>query len=156
MFFGFSKCLIYKLIYGVFLNMLDLNTSRKVPDDFVVYAEKQIRQLLNSVSGVEFIMLCTSDGFEIALANKKNINNSGKIAAVSSSILALVTAFVSEINLVGCQTITLDAENGKALLTAIPHPKHPLVLVAMTNKDILLGQILYELKSTSELLTRNI
>ncbi|MFW2097129.1 roadblock/LC7 domain-containing protein [Acinetobacter sp. ULE_I057] len=136
--------------------MLDLNTSRKVPDDFVVYAEKQIRQLLNSVSGVEFIMLCTSDGFEIALANKKNINNSGKIAAVSSSILALVTAFVSEINLVGCQTITLDAENGKALLTAIPHPKHPLVLVAMTNKDILLGQILYELKSTSELLTRNI
>ncbi|MFW1737294.1 roadblock/LC7 domain-containing protein [Acinetobacter sp. ULE_I001] len=136
--------------------MLDLNTSRKVPDDFVIYAEKQIRQLLNSVSGVEFIMLCTSDGFEIALANKKNINNSGKIAAVSSSILALVTAFVSEINLVGCQTITLDAENGKALLTAIPHPKHPLVLVAMTNKDILLGQILYELKSTSELLTRNI
>ena len=136
--------------------MLDLNTSRKVPDDFVIYAEKQIRQLLNSVSGVEFIMLCTSDGFEIALANKKNINNSGKIAAVSNSILALVTAFVSEINLVGCQTITLDAENGKALLTAIPHPKHPLVLVAMTNKDILLGQILYELKSTSELLTRNI
>ena len=45
--------------------MLDLNTSRKVPDDFVAYAEKQIRQLLNSVSGVEFIMLCTSDGFEI-------------------------------------------------------------------------------------------
>jgi hypothetical protein len=136
--------------------MLDLNTSRKVPDDFVAYAEKQIRQLLNSVSGVEFIMLCTSDGFEIALVNKKNISNSGKIAAVSSSILALVTAFVSEINLVGCQTITLDAENGKALLTAIPHPKHPLVLVAMNNKDILLGQMLYELKSTSELLMRNI
>ena len=136
--------------------MLDLNTSRKVPDDFVVYAEKQIMQLLNSVSGVEFIMLCTSDGFEIALVNKKNISNSGKIAAVSSSILALVTAFVSEINLVGCQTITLDAENGKALLTAIPHPKHPLVLVAMNNKDILLGQMLYELKSTSELLMRNI
>ena len=136
--------------------MLDLNTSRKVPDDFVAYAEKQIRQLLNSVTGVEFIMLCTSDGFEIALVNKKNISNSGKIAAVSSSILALVTAFVSEINLVGCQTITLDAENGKALLTAIPHPKHSLVLVAMTNKDILLGQMLYELKSTSELLMRNI
>ena len=143
-------------IYGVFLNMLDLNKSRKVPDDFVEYAEKQIRHLLNAVSGVEFVMLCTSDGFEIALVNKKNINNSGKIAAVSSSILAMVTAFVSEINLVGCQTITLDAENGKALLTAIPHPTHPLVLVVMTNKDILLGQMLYELKSTTELLMKNI
>ena len=143
-------------IYGVFLNMLDLNKSRKVPDDFVEYAEKQIRHLLNAVSGVEFVMLCTSDGFEIALVNKKNINNSGKIAAVSSSILAMVTAFVSEINLVGCQTITLDAENGKALLTAIPHATHPLVLVAMTNKDILLEQMLYELKSTTELLMKNI
>ncbi|WP_151781049.1 hypothetical protein [Acinetobacter bereziniae] len=79
--------------------MLDLNKSRKVPDDFVEYAEKQIRHLLNAVSGVEFVMLCTSDGFEIALVNKKNINNSGKIAAVSSSILAMVTAFVSEMAL---------------------------------------------------------
>ena len=136
--------------------MLDLNNSRKVPDDFVVFAESKIRNLLNSVSGIEFIMLCTSDGFEIALANKKNITNSGKIAAVSSSILAMVTAFTSEINLVGCQTITLDAENGKALLTAIPHPKHPMVLVAMTNKDILLGQMLYEIKATTELLINRV
>lgn len=133
--------------------MLDLNNSRKVPDDFVRFAENQIWQLLNSVAGVEFAMLCTSDGFEVALANKKNISNSGKIAAVSSSILAMVTAFISEINLVGCQTITLDAENGKAFLTAISHPKYPLVLVAMTNRDILLGQMLYEVKSTAETLS---
>lgn len=133
--------------------MLDLNNSRKVPDDFVRFAENQIRQLLNSVAGVEFAMLCTSDGFEVALANKKNISNSGKIAAVSSSILAMVTAFISEINLVGCQTITLDAENGKAFLTSIAHPKYPLVLVAMTNRDILLGQMLYEVKSTAETLS---
>lgn len=53
--------------------MLDLNLSRKVPDEFVAYGEKQIRNLLNSVTGVEFVMLCTSDGFEIALANKKNL-----------------------------------------------------------------------------------
>lgn len=136
--------------------MLDISLSRKVPEKFVAFSEKKIQQLLNSVSGVEFVMLCTSDGFEIALANKKNIMNSSKIAAVSSSILAMVTAFVSEINLVGCQTITLDAENGKALLTSIPHPKHPLVLVAMTNKDILLGQLLYEIKATSEVLMENV
>lgn len=133
--------------------MLDLNNSRKVPDDFVKFAENQIRQLLNSVAGVEFAMLCTSDGFEVATANKKNINNTGKIAAVSSSILAMVTAFISEINLVGCQTITLDAENGKAFLTSIPHPKYPLVLVAMTSRDILLGQMLYEVKATAEALS---
>ena len=134
--------------------MLNINLSRKMPDDFVKFGEEQIRMLLNSVSGIEFVMLCSSDGFEIALANKKNVANSGKIAAVSSSILAMVTAFISEINLIDCQTITLDAENGKALLTAIPHPKHPLVMVALTSKDILLGQMLYETKATAEALVK--
>ncbi len=51
--------------------MLDLSLSRKVPEKFIAFSEQKIQQLLNSVSGVEFVMLCTSDGFEIALANKK-------------------------------------------------------------------------------------
>ena len=53
--------------------MLNINLSRKMPDDFVKFGEEQIRMLLNSVSGIEFVMLCSSDGFEIALANKKNV-----------------------------------------------------------------------------------
>lgn len=134
--------------------MLDVNLSRKIPDEFVAYGELKIRNLLNSVSGIDFVMLCSSDGFEIALANKKHVNNSGKIAAVSSSILAMVTAFISEINLVGCQTITLDAENGKALLTAVPHSHYPMVLVALTSKDILIGQMLYETKLIVENLSK--
>lgn len=134
--------------------MLDVNLSRKIPDEFVKFGEQKIRGLLNSVSGIDFVMLCSSDGFEVTLANKKQVNNSGKIAAVSSSILAMVTAFISEINLVGCQTITLDAENGKALLTSVPHPKYPMVLVALTSKDILIGQMLYETKVTVDQLTK--
>ena len=136
--------------------MLALNNQRQIPQELTDQAFKQTHELLNMVSGVDFVMLCSSDGFELALASKKNLGNSGKIAAVSSSILAMITAFISEINLIGCQTITLDAENGKAFLTAIPHPQYPLVLVAMTNKEILLGQILYEIRVASELLIKNI
>ncbi|OTG82149.1 roadblock/LC7 domain-containing protein [Acinetobacter sp. ANC 4648] len=134
--------------------MLNINFTRKIPNDYVEFGENQIRQLLNAVSGVEFVMLCSSDGFEIALANKKNITNSGKIAAVSSSILAMVTAFISEINLIGCQSITLDAENGKAILTSIPNDKYPLVMVVLTSKDILLGRMLYEIKETVDALVK--
>ena len=99
-------------------------------------------------------MLCSSDGFELSLASKKNIENTGKIAAVSSSILAMVSAFISEIQLFGCQTITLDAENGKVFLTAVDHPHHPMVIVAVTNKDILMGQMLYYFKKLSESLAK--
>ncbi|WP_445116111.1 roadblock/LC7 domain-containing protein [Acinetobacter sp. WZC-1] len=134
--------------------MSEINLSRKMPDDYVRFGEQQIRQLLNTVPGIEFIMLCTSDGFEIAQASKKTVNNAGKIAAVSSSILAMVSAFIAEINLNGCQTITLDAENGKAILTAIPRAQYPLVMVAVTSREILLGHMLYETKITADTLLK--
>jgi predicted regulator of Ras-like GTPase activity (Roadblock/LC7/MglB family) len=94
-------------------------------------------------------MLCSTDGFELASIYKKNPYNSTKLAAVSSSILAMVSAFLNEIHLTGCQSITLDAENGKAILTSIPAPHHPMVMVTLSNKDVLLGQLLYSLKQAS-------
>ena len=129
-----------------------MNISREVSSEFKAFSNQELYNFLNEVSGIDFVMLCSSDGFELALASKKNLDNTGKIAAVSSSILAMVSAFISEIQLVGCQTITLDAENGKVFLTAVNHPNNPMVLVAVTNKDILMGQMLYYVKKVTEVL----
>ncbi len=65
--------------------MLPLNNQRQIPQELTDQARKHIHDLLNMVAGVDFIMLCSSDGFELAVASKKNLVNSGKIAAVSSS-----------------------------------------------------------------------
>lgn len=127
-----------------------MNNSRDIPKQLIDFAYAELQHFLNSVQGIDFVMLCSSDGFELALASKKNIENKGKIAAVSSSILAMVNAFISEIKLFGCQTITLDAENGKVFLTAVNHQQYPMVMVAVTNKDILMGQMLYYYKELSE------
>ena len=78
--------------------MLALNNQRQIPQELTDQAFKQTHELLNMVSGVDFVMLCSSDGFELALASKKNLGNSGKIAAVSSSILAMVSAFISSVS----------------------------------------------------------
>ena len=134
--------------------MLPLNNQRQIPQELTDQAREQTHELLNMVSGVDFVMLCSSDGFELALASKKNLGNSGKIAAVSSSILAMVSAFISEIHLAGCKTITLDADNGKVILTAVEHPQHPMVLVAVASKDVLIGQLLYAIKKTAETLAQ--
>ena len=83
-----------------------------------------------------------------ASIKKENYNNS-KLAAVGSSILAMVTAFTKEIHLTGCQTLTLDAENGKAILSSVASPQHPLIIIVLAEKDVLLGQILYMLKRAS-------
>ena len=134
--------------------MLALNNQRQIPQELTDQAFKQTHELLNMVSGVDFVMLCSSDGFELALASKKNLGNSGKIAAVSSSILAMVSAFISEIHLAGWKTITLDADNGKVILTAVEHPQHPMVLVAVASNDVLIGQLLYAIKKTAETLAQ--
>ena len=127
-----------------------MNNPREIPKELIEYANTELQHFLNTVAGIDFVMLCSSDGFELCLASKKNIDNTGKIAAVSSSILAMVSAFISEIQLAGCQTITLDAENGKVFLTVVNHSQHPMVMVAVTHTDILIGQMLYYYKQLSE------
>lgn len=128
--------------------------QRSAPDELINFAHERINEILREVSGVEYVMICSTDGFELTSVHKKNVDNSGKLAAVSSSILAMVQAFLGEISLKGCQSITLDAENGKALISSVPTDKHPMLIVALTSKDVLLGHLLLALKKATEAIAK--
>lgn len=129
--------------------MFTLAQSRTAPKELIDFAKSEIQDILMNVRSVNYVMLCSTDGFELAHVYKRDGYNSTKLAAVSSSILAMVAAFMNEIHLEGCQSITLDADNGKAILTSIPSPNHPMIIVTLTEKDVLLGQLLYTLKNAS-------
>ena len=129
--------------------MFTLAQSRTAPKELIDFAKSEIQDVLMNVRSVNYVMLCSTDGFELAHVYKRDGYNSTKLAAVSSSILAMVAAFMNEIHLKGCQSITLDADNGKAILTSIPSPNHPMIIVTLTEKDVLLGQLLYTLKNAS-------
>lgn len=129
--------------------MFTLAQSRSAPKELIDFAKSEIQDVLMNVRSVNYVMLCSTDGFELAHVYKRNGYNSTKLAAVSSSILAMVAAFMNEIHLEGCQSITLDADNGKAILTSTPSPNHPMIIVTLTEKDVLLGQLLYTLKNAS-------
>lgn len=129
--------------------MFTLAQSRSAPKELIDFAKSEIQDVLMNVRSVNYVMLCSTDGFELAHVYKRNGYNNTKLAAVSSSILAMVAAFMNEIHLEGCQSITLDADNGKAILTSIPSPNHPMIIVTLTEKDVLLGQLLYTLKNAS-------
>ena len=129
--------------------MFTLAQSRTAPKELIDFAKNEIQDVLMNVRSVNQVMLCSTDGFELAHVYKRDGYNSTKLAAVSSSILAMVAAFMNEIHLEGCQSITLDADNGKAILTQIPSSNHPMIIVTLTEKDVLLGQLLYTLKNAS-------
>lgn len=124
--------------------------TRTAPEQLLNFADQKLQQILSDITGVNLVMLCSADGFELLSRHKTSLNNRGKLAAVSSSILAMIQAFMQEIDFIGCQSITLDAENGKAIMTAIPHTQFPMLIVILTTKDILLGQLLYSTKKASE------
>ena len=131
--------------------MLSIPTQKRTaPTQLLQLAKAEAHNILMNTRGVDFVMICSSDGFELATVSHKNHHNTTKLAAVSSSILAMVTAFLKEIQLTGCNNITLDAANGKAILTAIPAVHHPMVMVTLSNKEVLLGQLLYSLKKASQ------
>ena len=129
--------------------MFTLAQIRSAPKELIDFAKNEIQDVLMNVRSVNYVMLCSTDGFELAHVYKRDGYNSTKLAAVSSSILAMVAAFMNEIHLEGCQSITLDADNGKAILTSIPSSNHPMIIVTLTEKDVLLGQLLYTLKNAS-------
>lgn len=129
--------------------MFTLAQRGTAPKELIDFAKSEIQDVLMNVRSVNYVMLCSTDGFELAHVYKRDGYNSTKLAAVSSSILAMVAAFMNEIHLEGCQSITLDADNGKAILTSIPSPNHPMIIVTLTEKDVLLGQLLYTLKNAS-------
>ena len=129
--------------------MFTLIQNRTAPEELIEFSKNVIQDILMNVRGVNYVMLCSTDGFELAHVYKKDGYNTTKLAAVSSSILAMVAAFMNEIHLEGCQSITLDADNGKAILTSIPSSNHPMIIVTLTEKDVLLGQLLYTLKNAS-------
>jgi predicted regulator of Ras-like GTPase activity (Roadblock/LC7/MglB family) len=114
--------------------MFTLAQSRTAPKELIDFAKSEIQDVLMNVRSVNYVMLCSTDGFELAHVYKRNGYNNTKLAAVSSSILAMVAAFMNEIHLEGCQSITLDADNGKAILTSIPSPNHPMIIVTLTEK----------------------
>lgn len=129
--------------------------SRREPSEaFKQAVNVPISELLLDVAGVQSVLLATTDGFELATASYKKDFDNAKLAAVSSSILAMVQAFVGEIKLQGCQSMILDAENGKAFLYAIPCQNHPMVMVVLTQTNVLIGQLLHAMRDCSNRLQK--
>ena len=130
--------------------MFNLNpVDRKPPELLIAASRKEMNVLFQEISNIQSCMLCSTDGFELATSAKQDLDNTGKIAAVSSSILAMINAFTREIQLDECKIITLDTSNGIALISNIPCKNFPMLLVVISDKNALLGQLLHSIKHVS-------
>lgn len=114
----------------------------KPADEFTNGSKEVLTDLVHSTSGIEGVILATTDGFEVSSIFQRDYDG-GKLSAVGSSILALVQALVNEAHLTGCRSVILDAENGKIMISAIPNINQPMIAIILTKHQVLLGQVMH-------------
>lgn len=131
------------------LSPFKLDSNRVKPaDQFVVIAKEVLHELVHSTTGVDGVLLASTDGFEVSSIFQKNYDGN-KLSAVGSSILALVQALTNEAQLTGCRSVILDAENGKIMISAVPNANQPMILIVVTKQQVLLGQIMHAMNKAT-------
>lgn len=123
--------------------LFQTESSRLKPSELFVVASKEVlHDLVHSTSGIDGVLLASTDGFEVSSIFQKEYD-AGKLSAVGSSILALVQALTNEAKLTGCRSVILDAQDGKIMISAVPNKNQPMIVIVVTKQQVLLGQIMH-------------
>lgn len=107
--------------------------------------KSNLDSLLDAVPSIMGVFLATDDGFEITQAISGKQFEPAKLAAMSSSMVALSHALVGEIDLGETQNMLIEARLGKVLLLSVATtPALSLTVIARPNAT--LGQVLVHSK----------
>ncbi len=124
-------------------NLFQTEANRLKPSEsYLVPAKEVLSELVHATSGIDGVLLASTDGFEVSSIFQKHYD-AGKLSAVGSSILALVQALTSEAQLTGCRSVILDAQDGKIMISAVPNQNQPMIVIVVTKQQVLLGQIMH-------------
>ncbi len=123
--------------------LFQMETNRLKPsENYLIAAKEVLHNLIHATSGIDGVLLATTDGFEVSSIFQKDYD-AGKLSAVGSSILALVQALTNEAKLTGCRSVILDAQDGKIMISAVPNNNQPMIVIVVTKQQVLLGQIMH-------------
>lgn len=116
----------------------------KPSENYLVAANAILHDLLYSTRGIDGVLLASTDGFEVDSIFRKGYD-AGKLSAVGSSILALVQALTDAAQLTSCRSILLDTQDGKIMLNSVANKNQPMILIIITQRTVMLGQIVHSM-----------
>ena len=118
---------------------------------FLSTCERALHQLQHDVPDLFSAMVSTSDGFELAVINRTQGNS--RLAALSSSLLAVSQAAMRELKLSGTGSVLIENDSGKVLIIeARTHPHHTVLCVA-AGAPAMTGKLLWASKRCVRALT---
>ena len=101
-----------------------------------------LQDFLSQTSGVTAALVATTDGFEVSSVLHQSLS-AEKMAAMTSSILALGEAVLSEADLNDCQNVVIESGDGLIVMLAIGDTRKELLLSVIADRNAMLGQVLW-------------
>lgn len=124
-----------------------MSTNTPISDREKLNCEKLITELVRECNGILGCVMASVDGFVVTEVNQKG-ESGHRLAAMSSSTTALANAIIGELKLGSLNTVIVEAEVGKVVVLSISTKKQELALLCVCNDKALMGQVLFNAKST--------
>lgn len=139
-------------LHSTFSGLMPLTVTHKplrAHPELAPRCEAYLQKLVSTTSGVTAALVVTSDGFEVASVLHNDLSPE-KMAAMTSSMLALGEAILGEANLNDCKNVVIESDGGLIIMLAIGDPKKELLLSVITNGQAMLGQVLWAARQCCE------
>lgn len=114
-----------------------------------------LQWFVSQTSGVTAALVATADGFEIASVLHQSLS-AEKMAAMTSSILALGEVVLAEAELSDCQNVVIESSNGMVVMLAIGDPRNELLLSVIADRNAMLGQVLWAARRCCEQIRQSV
>ncbi len=114
-------------------------------------AQQEAQGILDDVAGVMAVVIATVDGFDVASVVRNGLDTA-RIAALASSIAAIGEVVSGEAKLGRCKSVTVDTDNGVAVIYAVHHQEIGLVINVVANSTAIIGQVNYRTAAAARML----
>lgn len=99
-----------------------------------------VDELVSSLDGVYAAQVATIDGFDLAHAQRREIDAS-RLAAMTSALAALGTELGREVGVGSSQGVIVDGEGGHAVVHTVVRPEGALVVTVLADRRAVLGML---------------
>lgn len=132
-----------------------MNASTELPGRTqMTLLQKKLEQFVEANSDIRGAVISTVDGFEVASQLDGSLS-AAKLAAMTSSLLALSGAIARESLLGSSRDMVIDADKGRLLLMEVPTTEKRLLLAVLCDNQVTLGQVLWAVNAFRDGLARD-
>lgn len=125
-----------------------MNVESLIGQDGIDCCQRSLNSLQARNPDIRFVLLATTDGFEVAASGAIEMEDYSRMAAMASSLLSLSQAIVQGTGLPSCEDVLVNGIAGKVLVMAVPGRPPEMILMAVSHANAASGALLFELRTT--------